>query len=630
MLIRSDSRVDFDVIVVGGGHAGCEAALASARMGAGTLLVTMNIFNIAQMSCNPAIGGPAKGHVVREIDALGGEMALVTDRTGIQFRMLNQSKGPAVWAPRAQADRIEYSNSMRMVLESQKDLDLLQGMATGILDEDGFVSGIVTETGREIRSRAVILTCGTFLNGLIHIGLQSYPAGRAGEFPAKGLTESLVALGFESRRLKTGTPPRVDGRTIDFSSLEIQKGDDPPVPFSFRTQSLSIDQMPVYLTYTNPETHRILLSGLDRSPLYTGKIQGVGPRYCPSIEDKLVRFKDKDRHQIFLEPEGRRSVEYYINGFSTSLPEEIQAQALKTIAGMENARITRNAYAIEYDYFPPTQLKSNLETKKLRNLFFAGQINGTSGYEEAAAQGLMAGVNAVLNLREQPPFILDRSEAYIGVLIDDLVTKGTNEPYRLFTSRAEYRLLLRQDNADRRLMRYGANLGLVSMKAIDRLERKEKFIRDCTVAVEQLKPDPGRINPILAGLGSSPLECRSSIRNILARPHVRLSDLRAIPEVEAMLAACGDLAEEVAEQVEIAIKYEGYLIRQAAQVERFRKLEDHKIPDAFDYLSIGSISKEAREKLDRIRPASLGQAARISGVSPSDISILTVLLIKTG
>ena len=628
MYIQSKNQFDYDVIVAGGGHAGCEAALAASRMGAHTLLVTMNIFNIAQMSCNPAIGGPAKGHVVREIDALGGEMAITTDTTGIQFRMLNKSKGPAVWAPRAQTDRIEYSIQMRTVLEKQNNLDIFQGMITEIHLNENLVKGVLTETGHKIFSKTVILTCGTFLNGLIHIGLKSFPAGRAGEFPAKGLTECLSSLGFDSGRLKTGTPPRLDGRSIDFSQMEIQKGDFIPQPFSYRTSEIDIIQMPVYLTYTNPETHRILASGLDRSPLYTGKIHGVGPRYCPSIEDKIVRFKDKERHQIFLEPEGRRSAEYYVNGFSTSLPEDIQLKAIRTIPGLEKARVTRLGYAIEYDFFPPIQLKANLETKQISGLFFAGQINGTSGYEEAAAQGLISGINAVLKIRNEHPFVLDRSEAYIGVLIDDLVTKGTNEPYRLFTSRAEYRLHLRQDNADHRLMRYGHRMGLIRGIFIDRLEKKERLICECLETVKRIKPDLNLINPILMNLKSESIESRQSVFRILSRPHIGLEDLKSIPEVENLLNSFENLRSEVIEQVEIEIKYKGYLDRQAEQIQKYKQLDEKRLPETMDYLSIQSLSKEAREKLNRIHPRSLGQASRISGVSPADISVLAILLSK--
>ena len=621
-------KPEYDIVVVGGGHAGCEAALACARMGARTLLTTMNIPAVAQMSCNPAIGGPAKGNIVREIDALGGEMARAIDATGIQFRMLNRSKGPAVWSPRAQADRQAYSAHMHWVLENQQGLELFQTMVTGVETENGRVQGVFTETGRYISAGAVILTCGTFLNGLIHIGLRSFPAGRAGEFPATGLTESLTAMGFSAGRLKTGTPPRVDGRTIDFSVLEPQPGDEPPQPFSFSTAAIERQQVPVWQTYTNAETHDILRSGMDRSPLFSGAIKGTGPRYCPSIEDKIVRFSDKDRHHIFLEVEGVHTHEYYVNGFATSLPEDIQVQALHTIPGLEKVSVTRLGYAIEYDYFQPTQLRPNLETKHIQRLFFAGQINGTSGYEEAGAQGLMAGINAVLALGGKDPFVLERSEAYIGVLVDDLVTKGTNEPYRMFTSRAEYRLLLRQDNADIRLMDYGHRFGLIPDTVFAAMQLKRDSSIRIIEAVRKIKPDPEQVNPLLEQVGSAQITEKQSVHRLLKRPEVHLESLAEIDEIDRLLGTTGALRSAVSAQVEIEIKYEGYFDRQRDQVDKFRRQEEKRIPEDIDYYAVPALSTEAREKLKQIRPLSLGQAARISGVSPADISILSLMIEK--
>jgi tRNA uridine 5-carboxymethylaminomethyl modification enzyme len=616
----------YDVLVIGAGHAGTEAALAAARMGAHTMLMTMNIFTIGQMSCNPAIGGVAKGQLVRELDALGGEMGLAIDDAGIQFRMLNRSKGPAVWSPRAQADRAQYAQRIRYACEQQPNLEIRQDMATGIVTREGRVTGVRTMTGGVISGRTVILTAGTFLNGLIHIGLTNYAAGRAGEFAAKGMTESLLELGFETGRLKTGTPPRLNGRTIDFSKTDMQPGDEPPSPFSFRHDRIEVEQMPCYLTYTNEKTHAVLRTGLDRSPMYTGRIKGVGPRYCPSIEDKIVRFADKPRHQIFLEPEGRQTTEYYVNGFSTSLPEEVQHAAIHTVPGLENVQVTRVGYAVEYDYFSPTQLHAWLETKRVSHLFFAGQVNGTTGYEEAAVQGFMAGVNAVLKARDEAPFVLSRSEAYIGVLIDDLVMKGTIEPYRMFTSRAEYRLLLRQDNADLRLMPYGHRLGLIDDGTFARLREKQQGITETVVALQKIYIEPEEINDLLQSKGSSPIAQKENLQKILRRPEVTLNDLRGFGRLELWNRWHELLWQKIAEQVEIEVKYEGFIERERQAVARFERLEEKRLPIDVDYLKLTALSAEAREKLARLRPASVGQAARISGVSPADISALLVYL----
>ncbi|MBI3312772.1 MAG: tRNA uridine-5-carboxymethylaminomethyl(34) synthesis enzyme MnmG [Candidatus Omnitrophica bacterium] len=596
----------YDAIIVGAGHAGVEASLSIARAGFQVLLLTMDLDSIAKMSCNPAIGGIAKGHMVREIDALGGEMALATDATGIQFRMLNRSKGAAVWAPRAQADKKEYQIYMRSKSEHEKNIDLKQGQAVEILIRDGKCYGIRTQAGEEFHGHTVILTTGTFLQGLIHVGQVHYPGGRGGEQPAVGLSDSLRRAGIELVRFKTGTPPRLHAKSIDWPQTEEQKGDDPPSPFSFRTKKLEGDQLSCYLTYTNEKTHELIRKNLHLSPLYAGRITGIGPRYCPSIEDKVVKFADKTRHQIYLEPEGRQTEEIYVNGLSTSLPQEVQYEVVHSIRGLENAQFMRLAYAIEYDCAPPTQLYHTLETKKIQNLYLAGQINCTSGYEEAAAQGLMAGLNVIRKLRREPPFILDRSEAYIGVLIDDLVTRGTNEPYRMFTSRAEFRLLLRQDNADERLMKYGFEFGLISKDVYARNQEK----------CERIRKEVQKLKTISHGNGS--------LESYLRRPEITYKYI-----LENNLYSHDINDDELVLRIETEIKYEGYISRQLADIKRFKRMEKRMIPGSFDYSQINGISREAQEKLSKIKPQSIGQASRIPGLSTCDLSLLAVFLEKT-
>jgi tRNA uridine 5-carboxymethylaminomethyl modification enzyme len=613
----------YGVIVVGAGHAGCEAALACSRMGHSTLLMTISLEAVARMSCNPAVGGLAKGQLVKEIDALGGEMGKNTDETGIQFRRLNTKKGPAVRSSRAQSDMYLYHLRMARVLERQKNLFLRQALVDDLLVQDGKVKGVFTSAGERFLSKAVIITTGTFLRGLVHIGLKNFPAGRLGDLPSIHLSESLLNLGFILGRLKTGTCPRLDGRSIDFSGLQEQWGDHPPRPFSFSNQTVPLRQVPCHLTYTNPETHEIIRSGLDRSPLYSGVIKGTGARYCPSIEDKIVRFAEKDQHQIFLEPVGLDTLEIYPNGLATSLPMDIQVRMLRSISGLEKVEVVRPGYGIEYDYADPVQLKPSLETKLVENLFFAGQINGTSGYEEAAAQGLMAGINAVLKIRGEEPFILRRDEAYIGVLIDDLVTKGTKEPYRMFTSRAEYRLLLREDNADLRLRDKGRSLGLVNDQDYQGFTNKKESIK---AALERLGkiilyPTPGE-NDRIKTLGTAPIKNPMALTELLRRPEISFRDLaRVDPE-------CASTEEEVAEQVEIQVKYAGYIQRQGEEVTRLRKLEEMRLPPGMDYCRIPGLSTEVKEKLNRVRPLSIGQASRISGITPAALSILMIYLRK--
>jgi tRNA uridine 5-carboxymethylaminomethyl modification enzyme len=613
----------YDVIVVGGGHSGCEAAAAAANLGSSVLLVTMNMQTIAQMSCNPAMGGVAKGQIVREIDALGGYSGIITDKTMIQFRMLNRSKGPAMWSPRAQSDRMRFAEEWRLKLESIKNVDFWQDMVTDLIVEKDTVVGVKTSMGIEIKARSVILTNGTFLNGTIHIGEKQFGGGRTGERAATGLTACLNALGFESGRMKTGTPPRVDGRSLDYSKMEEQAGDENPSKFSFMDTPALQNQRSCHITYTNEKVHDILRTGFEKSPMFNGRVQGLGPRYCPSIEDKIERFSERNRHQIFVEPEGWDTVEVYVNGFSTSLPENVQHQAIRQIVGFENAKIFRPGYAIEYDYFPPTQLKRNLETKVVNGLYFAGQINGTTGYEEAACQGLMAGINAHRRAKGEEAIILSRSEAYIGVLIDDLVTKGTDEPYRMFTSRAEYRILLRQDNADIRLTQKGRNIGLVDDERMVKLDEKLKNTQNALNYFEKESISPEEINPILENNNSSTIKQKNKIGKILSRPQIKFEDLL---KVDTIKEKTKNISQEGLEQAEIQIKYNGYIKREKETVMKLNKLEGIRIPKAFDYSKLNAISSESREKLNHIKPDTIGQASRISGVSPSDINILLVFM----
>jgi len=612
----------YDVIVIGAGHAGCEAALTAARMGMATCMFTMNLDTIAQMSCNPAIGGLAKGHLVREIDALGGEMAKNTDRAGIQFRMLNRSKGPAVWSLRAQADRVLYRLSMRKALESQKNLSIKQALIEKIIVEDGEVMGVSTSLGIFYGARAVIVTTGTFLKGLIHIGLDNYPSGRAGEFPSVGLSDSLRELGLKMGRLKTGTPPRLDAHTIDFSKTAPQYGDEPPLPFSYSTERITNPQLPCYITYTNSETHRIIRENLDRSPLYSGRIKSIGPRYCPSVEDKVVRFSERERHQVFLEPEGLDTKEYYANGISTSLPYDVQVRLVRSIPGLEEAEIMRPAYAIEYDFVYPTQVKHSLETKGVKGLFLAGQINGTSGYEEAAAQGLMAGINAALKIKGEAPLVLGRHEAYTGVLIDDLVTKGTNEPYRMFTSRAEYRLLLRHDNADSRLMEKGYRIGLLDESSYKRFCEKKKLMGRESSRLKSTRLKPSVINGVLVALNTAPIKEDAALEQLLKRPEVGYDFIKRFSPPEK------PLSEDVCREIEIQIKYNGYILRQIETAEKLKRMDEKRIPEGIDYSSISGLSKEIVLKLEEVRPANIGQASRVPGVTPAAISLLLVAIEK--
>ena len=615
---------EYDVIVVGAGHAGCEAAAAAANMGSKVLLITMNMQTIAQMSCNPAMGGIAKGQIVREVDALGGYSGIVSDASMIQFRMLNRSKGPAMWSPRTQNDRMLFALKWREMLEATPNVSFYQDMVKGLLVKEGKAVGVITGLGHEIKAKAVVLTNGTFLNGVIHIGEKRLGGGRVAERAAEGLTEQLVSLGLESDRLKTGTPPRVDGRSLDYSRMEEQKGDEEISGFSYLDTEKPKAQRSCWITYTSPEVHDILKTGFDRSPMFTGRIEGVGPRYCPSIEDKINRFAERERHQLFVEPEGWHTVEVYVNGFSTSLPEDVQYEALRKVPGFENVKFFRPGYAIEYDYFPPTQLNYNLETKPVENLFFAGQINGTTGYEEAACQGLMAGINAHLKWRGERPFILKRSDAYIGVLVDDLISKGTQEPYRMFTSRAEFRTLLRQDNADLRLTEMSYRMGFASQERMDNVLQKRKEVEEIKTVLKTTALEPAEVNPYFETVSSSSISEKQRLEKIVLRPNLGLNDLmQHLPKVKEAL---NPFSSGAIEQAEIQTKYQVYIDKEKELVDRMRQLEDLEIPERFDYQRIVALGAEAREKLNRIRPKTLGQASRISGINPADVQILMVYM----